>query len=850
MSRDVVDLEALDRTTVAVAGGKGALLGELTRIAGIRVPPGFCVTTHAFERVIAEAPALGAHLGRLSRLAPGDRDALGAVSAELRRAIEEIALPDALVAAIEGALARLGRDAACAVRSSATAEDSPTHSFAGQYDTYLDVVGAASVLDHVRRCWASLFTERAVSYRQHAGIDHRSIRMAVIVQRMVRPRAAGVLFTADPLTGHRDVAVVEAGIGLGESLVAGVIAPDAYTVRDGRGVETTIATPRSDVTRRSEGALDDEQVVRLVALGRRIAAHLGAPQDVEWCLDDDGFAFVQSRPITTLFPVPEAGDDARHVYVSVGHQQMMTDPMTPLGISVWQRTATRPMYAAGGRLFVDVARELASPASRDRLVEMLGRSDPLIGDALRTLVERGDVVATTPDAGSAAAPQLPPAAGSIEADPAIVDELIARSERSIAELTRDIRSTSGAALLDFILADIEEKQRVLFDPRSLRVIMAVVEATWWLDDHLLEWLGEQRAADTLSLAAPNNVTSEMGLALLDVADVVRPHREVVAFLERVEDGDFLDALPARSGGVAARESIREWLDRYGMRGVGEIDIARPRWREQPQTLVPLLLGHVRHFEPGEARRRVERGQLRARQKTEEVLTRLRALPDGTRKAEEAGRMIARLRTFAGYREYPKYAKVSREYVYRQALLGEAERLVQAGVLRERDDIFYFTLEELHDVVRTRRADLRLVRARREALRAQRALTPPRVMTSDGEIVRGAYRRSVLPAGALAGFPVSAGVVEGRARVVLDPSHAALEPGDVLVTPFTDPSWTPLFVTIAGLVTEVGGLTTHGAVIAREYGLPAVVGVEEATRRIRDGGRIRVDGTNGVVEILS
>ena len=287
-----------------------------------------------------------------------------------------------------------------------------------------------------------------------------------------------------------------------------------------------------------------------------------------------------------------------------------------------------------------------------------------------------------------------------------------------------------------------------------------------------------------------------------------------------------------------------------MRGVGEIDITRPRWSERPTMLVPILLGNIENFEPGAAERRFEQGRQEARKKEEELLERLRALPDGEQKAEETKRMIDRVRTFAGYREYPKYGMVSRYFVYKQALMEEAERLVQAGVLREKEDIFYLRFEELQEVVRTNQVDDQLIRQRKDAFRSYQALTPPRVLTSDGEALAGSYRRDDLPAGALVGLPVSAGTIEGRARVILDMAEADLEAGDILVTAYTDPSWTPLFVAIKGLVTEVGGLMTHGAVIAREYGLPAVVGVEHATRLIRDGQRIRVHGTDGYVEILS
>ena len=859
----VLDFEGIDQTQVGVVGGKGALLGELSRIEGICVPAGFCVTADAFQRILAEASSIDDRLDRLSRLKPDDRGAIRAFSVEVRRALEGIAIPGDLAAAITRSLARLGEQAACAVRSSATAEDLPTASFAGQHDTYLNVAGPAAILQHVSRCWGSLFSERAVTYRLRNGFDHRKVQMAVVVQQMVFPHAAGILFTADPITSSRKVASVEASFGLGEALVSGLVNADIYKVRDGEVVARAVATKQLAIhalpaggtqeqqvepERQQQPALTDAQVVRLAQLGRRIEAHFGRPQDIEWCLVDDGFQVVQSRPITTLFPIPEVGDRANHVYVSVGHQQMMTDAMKPLGLSLWQLTALRPMYQAGGRLFVDVTLQLASPASRAGLLQVLGRSDPLIRDALQTILERGDFIPSLPDEGPGGAP-AGGAPAPIASDPAIVTELIGRSQASIAALKLDIGTKSGSALFDFILADIQELKRILFDPQSQQVFMAAMEATWWLNEQLQEWLGEKNAADTLTQSVPHNVTSEMGLALLAVADVIRPHPDVVAFLQHVEDEGFLDELAKLAGGREARDAIRAYLDKYGMRCVGEIDITRPRWSERPTTLVPMILGNIKNFEPGAGKRRFEQGRQDAWKKEQELLGRLRALPDGERKAEDAKRMIDRVRTFIGYREYPKYGMVSRYFVYKQALLEDAERLVQAHVLREQEDIFYLTLQELHEVARTKQVDDQLISRRKDAFSSYQALTPPRVLTSDGEVIAGTYRRDDLPAGALVGLPVSAGTIEGRARVILDMAQADLEAGEILVTAYTDPSWAPLFVAIKGLVTEVGGLMTHGAVIAREYGLPAVVGVEHATRLIRDGQRIRVHGTDGYVEIL-
>lgn len=507
----VVGLEEIDRTQVAVVGGKGAHLGELSRIGGVRVPAGFCVTTDAFRRIMEETPSIDDRLNQLSRLHPDDRETIRTRSAEIRQILEGILIPDAVAVAITSALARIGEAPAFAVRSSATAEDLPAASFAGQQDTYLNVMGPAAILQHVSRCWASLFTERAVTYRLRNGFDHRKVHMAVVVQQMVFPQAAGTLFTADPVTGDRKVAFVEAGFGLGEAVVSGLVNADAYRIRDGEMVAKEVATKQLAIHpsptggtyeeaiepgRQEQPALTDGQVLELVELGRRIEAHFGRPQDIEWCLVDDSFQVIQSRPITTLFPIPEVGDDSNHVYISVGHQQMMTDPMKPLGLSVWKLTSPAPMYDAGGRLFVDVTQNLASPATRAGLLEMAGRSDPLIGDALQTVLERGFIPSLPGEGTSEPAPGSVPS--PIETDPAIVTELIEQAQASIAALKRDIDTKSGLALIDFILTDFQELRRILFDPQGYQAMMAGMEATWWLNDQLQEWLGEKNAADILT----------------------------------------------------------------------------------------------------------------------------------------------------------------------------------------------------------------------------------------------------------------------------------------------------------------------------------------------------------------
>jgi len=871
MRNVVLGFADVDQTKVALVGGKGANLGELSRIEGVLVPEGVCISTEAFARIVADTPAVREELHRLSRLAPNERGKIAEVSRELRRAIEEVSVPRDIREEISRALAERGEKTAYAVRSSATAEDLPTASFAGQHDTYLNVIGEQEILRHVARCWASLFSDRAVTYRVQHGFDHQKVRIAVIVQQMVAPEAAGILFTADPVTGNRKVSTIEAGFGLGEALVSGRVNADVYKVRNSTIINKKIGTKNIAVRARRDGgtteqevdlhrqhtqALADEQILRLERIGRTIEARFGSPQDIEWCVADDTVHIVQNRPITTLFPVPKAADRSNRVYVSVGHQQMMTDPMKPLGLSMFQLTAARPMFEAGGRLFVDITTGLASAAGRANLLDVLGQSDPLIKDALVTLLDRGDFIET-----SSEGPADPPAirshrgqsaadiAAQVEGDPGMVRGLVERSEAALADLRRDIRAKSGPDVFDFIRGDAQRRKTLLTDRKNLAAILAGVNASGWVNERMEEWLGETNAADTLAQSLPDNVTSQMGLELLDVADVIRPLPEVVAYLQLANGDGFLEGLPKIGGGREARDAIQAFLDKYGMRCPGEIDITRPRWSEKPSTLLPLILGNVKSFHAGEAQRKFEKGKREAQEKERELVERLNELPGGERKAAETRLMIGLIRGFMGYREYPKYAMVNRFFVYRQALMKEAEALARDGVVDARDDVDYLTFDELREVVCARQADRGLIARRRAEHASFEKLTPPRVLTSDGEIVAGKYARENLPAGAIAGLPVSSGVVEGRARVVLRMEDAAMEEGDILVTPFTDPCWTPLFVSLKGLVTEVGGLMTHGAVIAREYGLPAVVGVERATERIEDGQRIRVNGTDGWVEVL-
>ncbi|PDY48806.1 phosphoenolpyruvate synthase [Bacillus pseudomycoides] len=871
MSPLVLGFQEIEETQLLLVGGKGLNLGELSKIQGIQVPEGFCITTVGYQKAIEQNETFQALLDQITMLKVEDRDQISEISRKIRQIIMEVEIPSDVAGAVADYLSQFGDEHAYAVRSSATAEDLPHASFAGQQDTYLNIIGKEAILQHISKCWASLFTDRAVIYRMQNRFDHSQVYLSVIVQRMVFPEASGILFTADPITSNRKLLSIDASFGLGEALVSGLVSADCYKVQEDKIVDKMIATKKLAIYARKEGGtearqidpdqqktqtLTEQQILQLTRIGRQIEAYFGCPQDIEWCLVDDTFYIVQSRPITTLYPIPEVNDQENHVYVSVGHQQMMTAPLKPLGMSLFQLTSFGPRFKAGGRLFVDITHNLASPVSRKTIIDTLGQSDPLIKDALMTIIKREDFIKSSPDGKKVPSPSKSNKGISssgfqaqIENDPTIVSNLIKSSQTSIEELKQNIQTKSGSDLFDFILEDIQKLKKILFDPQSLGVIMAAMDASTWINEKMNKWLGEKNVADTLSQSVPNNITSEMGLALLDVADVIRPYPEVIDYLQQVKDDDFLDELVKFDGGQETQDAIYDYLSKYGMRCTGEIDITKTRWSEKPTTLVPMILSNIKNFEPNASNRKFEQGRQKALKKEQELLDRLKQLPDGEQKAKETKRMIDLIRNFIGYREYPKYDMVNRYFVYKQALLKEAEQLVQANVIREKEGIYYLTFEELHEVVRTNKLDYQIISKRKDEYKLYEKLTPPRVITSDGEIIVGEYKRENLPAEAIVGLPVSSGVIEGRARVILNMEDADLEDGDILVTSFTDPSWTPLFVSIKGLVTEVGGLMTHGAVIAREYGLPAVVGVGNATKLIKDGQRIRVHGTEGYIEVF-
>ncbi len=862
--RIVVDLALAAGAPLAEVGGKAAGLGRLLA-HGLPVPPGFCITTAAYRRA-ARAAGLAPLLDRLGT-AGADR---GALAREARERIAAVPVPAGVAAAVRAAYAAMGDGVAVAVRSSATAEDLPGASFAGQHETRLDVVGPDAVLAAVRACWASLWTDRATAYRDGHGVDQRSVDLAVVVQRMVAAEVSGVLFTANPLTGRRGEAVVDAAPGPGDAVVDGRVAPDRFVVDVAGGRVTERSHPGPGAP-----CLDDEHVAALAALGVRAEQLLGAPQDLEWVLAADGaLRLVQSRPVTTLYPLPPAPGDGLHAYLCASLLQGLTRPMTPMGLAACLALAGDPgpgergtpvglrYTTAGLRLFGDVTPLLRSRAGW-RLLPRLARvadarSEPVLRHLARdprfTAARGGRAGAAA--AGAAALRALGPYRRAL---PQVLAALVRpeparrRGERAEQRLLRSA-TAAGPATPGERLELVERVLRRELLPGLFATLPAPAAGYLWLG--LVRVLLRGRAAPGLLAAVlrglPHNVTTGMDLELWRTAAAVGADPASAHALLAGDPGTLADRYAEGALPPAAQEALRGFLRRYGHRAVAEIDLGVPRWSEDPAHVLAVVANCLRLEDAEQA---PERRFARAAAEAERAVAALVRAAGGPRTPR--GRLVAlglrRVRATAGLREQPKHGLVLVFAQLRRELLLVGGRLAAAGRVEAAEDVFFLDLAQV-------RAGLggaalqEVVAARRdEYARELRRRHVPRVLLSDGTDVEAALAARGGAAqdgdGLLRGAPASAGAVVGRARVVREPVGARLEPGEVLVAPSTDPGWTPLFLTAGGLVVEMGGAISHGAVVAREYGLPAVVGVPAATARIRTGDVVEVDGSAGTVRVL-
>jgi pyruvate,water dikinase len=876
----VVWLENLSGDTLDRAGGKAANLGEMLR-AGLPVPTGFVLTTDAYEQFVTRNALQSEIEGVAQSASADDAAALDRAAQSIGALFAAGTMPEAVADALRDAYRQMGGPTV-AVRSSATAEDLSGASFAGQMESYLNIRGEEAQLAAVRRCWASLWTARAISYRARQGIPHAGVRLAVVVQQLVEADAAGVLFTANPVNGHRGQMVIDAVWGLGEALVGGQATPDHWVVEAGTGkvleahitrktvmtVATTSGTRLDSVPEgmQNRPILDENQVVALVDLGRRAAAHFGAPQDVEWAIAGGRLYLVQSRPITSLFPLPHplpAAKDGLRVYLSFNIMQGVVEPLTPLGISVFRSifnamaafkygVKVRPgesapaFKVAAGRLYLDITVPLKSRKARHAFPRLTGIMDHHVAEILRTLVERE--------------PRL--AAERRGLPIALSPGFIARLLGQILHVLVSPETASQRLLLaaERVVRQIEQQADTVADPAACRrfvqetmtalwpqlvysvmpVVIPAIASRFLAEALLRRWGIDPAALQPVLRSLPHNPTMEMDLALFRISRVLKAE----------------GAEPS-----AEHPAVQKFLSRYGHRAVREIDAGMPRWREEPGHVLEVLRTYLHHEEEADAEQKFREGERAAEESSAGLVQQVRQgggwphnspLPrsggEGRRGGWLRSRVLAfllrRVRALLGRREVPKFLLVRILAALRRMVSRAGTSLAAAGRLERTDDVFFLDLNDLDSP-----GDLRAF-AERNRAEYDREMTRkiiPRVMTSEGETFYTAP--STVP-GALTGTAASPGVYEGVVRVIRDPAGAKLLPGEVLVAVGTDPAWTPLFLSAGALVMELGGIMSHGSVVAREYGIPAVVGVPDATRHLETGQRVRVDGESGQVVPLS
>jgi rifampicin phosphotransferase len=879
----LVDLSDIDATMINVVGGKALNLG-IMRSGGLPVPGGFCITTDAYRLVVADR--LDDLMGKLADAT--DSDAVAAAAEEARRRVLAIESPNELRSEIADHYRALGDDEPVAVRSSATAEDLAYASFAGQQDTYLNVIGSAALLDAVRRCWASLWTDRAVSYRNANGIDHRSVTLAVVVQHMIEAAAAGVMFTANPVTGSRNETVIDASPGLGEAVVSGAVNPDHFVVSsiDHSIVMSRLGDKRIMITsvpgggtahheladRSSEACLDDRQLRQLVDLGQRVQQLYGSPQDTEWALDAAGaFWLTQARPITTLYPLAKTDRPGLRVLFCFSLAQGLTRPITPMGIAAFRLIGTSvarqvgipptqplagppAMHAIGQRLFLDITSALRNPIGRRIVIGVLGVMEARASAVLKILAKRPEfsiessrrtVIRRVGEA--LVRNKVPLRVVTGLANPELAYRRIAATERRLRRYLILPGNVTASQRLDFVEQRLSEVFVLLISqtlPYAAGGYLMLAASR-----RLLRDVADPGELQEVLRGLPHNITTEMDLKLWELTEEIRNDEASRTVFTDLAVPDLMQRYRERALPAVAQRGLMAFLRRFGQRAVAEIDLGMPRWSDDPSHVLGVISNYLRldesdldpfsQFKAGEA-------------KAESMITSLtsRAAERSRLRAKLAGWTLRRVRQLAGLREAPKFLLITALATMRGHLAEVGRELTAKNVIDHIEDVFFLDLGDARRGLAGE--DLRALVAewREEYQQELKRRHIPRLILSDGTEPEALAAVAAGADGALAGSPASTGTVTARARVVLDPVGAHLEPGEILVAPSTDPGWTPLFLTAGGLVMEMGGSGSHGAVVAREYGIPAVVGVPEATRRIETGQLITVDGAAGLVSIAA
>jgi pyruvate,water dikinase len=887
----------------SLVGGKASNLGKMIA-AGLPVPRGFCVTTTAFDHFLASCPRRTELSNLLAQCNGDELGRIAELSRGIRSCLAEVHVPEVVKDAVLSAWREPGGERSFAVRSSATVEDAAGMSFAGQFDSILNVRGADALLAAIKTCWLSLFSERALVYLARQRMSTEKVRMAVLVQEMVEANHAGVVFTADPLTGATDRFVVEGVSGLGEGLVQGTVQPERMVVekRTGRVLAspaeslsqdtggTSYTSPQSikmaeqsgtRVTRPSEShvsrqpqsahapLLSTATLARLCDLARQTERIFGSPQDIEWAHRDGGVFLLQSRPITTKAPVKTWED--RQVWTNVNTGEVMPDVMTPMTWSMIQsllrvvgsifrlvgvniRSASLVGGLVAGRLYFNANTSLAA-------VKPFSFLHKELPDFSRTL--GGDLVEAYRQAPLSLPPEDLPDLGFrwpkyILSLPRIFYDLITHwsRRRGCAWLARFTKQTDELDRLDLGAVSTPELTRLsgqyireVFKDADILYLLAQGAALPVFQKACRDWLGEPGLTLRLFAALGGMPVAEAGLALWRLAVLAHADRDTEAVVSSENNWPEVRAGLCRT--EHGRKFLAAWdtfMAEHGHHCRGELELFNARWHETPDYILGLVRGYLRSIgqsDPLENQRRLA-------EEWERLIVQCRARLKNPIKRWIFSHSLRRAQELIVFREQLKNLGVRRFAFVRRVLLVLGQRLHEQGCFSCRDDIFFLEVSEIEPVATDRVSfDWRgRIELRRREYEKNQKLHPPRVVNGRFDPNAPAWPAGNADAKLLEGIPVSPGIVTGPARVILRADdHEQVLPGEILIAPFTDPAWSPYFITAAGVVMEQGGILSHGSIVAREYGLPAVTNVASATRVIRTGDLVQVDGNRGCVSIL-
>jgi phosphohistidine swiveling domain-containing protein len=874
------------------AGGKGANLSKLLQ-AGIPVPPGFIITTQAYLDFIIHN-SLTSRIGQLiSHFDPKDSQQLEEISSQVRGLFDTRQITPGVNNQIQAAYESLNRQSV-AVRSSATAEDLPGISFAGQQDTFLNITNQDDLIEAVVASWSSLWTARAIGYRARYCIPQEQVAMAVIIQEMVPSFSSGVLFTANPLTGSRSEMVIDAIFGLGEALVSGQVEPDHYLVDadsmkvlDRKIGSKSIAMYAKesgglsslDNAAHDEAVLSNRQIIELCELGLQIAGLYDFPQDIEWGIVRDRIYILQSRPITTLFPLPrETSATPLRAYFSFAAVQGILDPITPLGqdslrwlfaggaslFDLELDYQTQPLLKMSGeRLWIDITNVLRNPLGSRIIRRFISMVDPGIVNHLEKLVKdplggvgRGHFrLSTLPRALRFMIPFLKKVSGFARSPAGKADQVQKQSQVEISRLKEKYPSTPDTPLELQEILNLFLEIRTGFTyavPHIMAAAGGGLVPLFLLNKMAQHLTGSNQLALEITRGLPNNVTTAMDLSLWKIAKSIRSDEEAFKLFTKSDAEELASRYAVGQLPGTAQSAINNFMETNGMRGIGEIDLGRIRWRENPTHIIKIILNYLQIDDPALAPDVIfEAGERAAEAAVSELKSIARSTFGGLLKANLIAYLAVRVRALAGLRESPKYFIIQMMGIIRQGLLDFGQQMAAGGKIDQAEDIFYLNYGELEQLDDISDRDLRVkIALRREAYQGEIfRVQVPRLLLSDGRSFYEGISSMDNQADRIIGSPVSPGMVEGHVRIVVDPTNSGLKPGEIMVCQGTDPAWTPLFLTAGGVIMEVGGMMTHGAIVAREYGIPAVVGVSQATEVLHSGQYIRLNGSSGEIYLL-